>query len=311
MKLLFLFMDGVGLGADDPINNPFTRADTPTLQQLLGGKRLIATSAPYSGSRASLLPLDACLGVDGMPQSATGQATLLTGQNVPAALGYHYGPKPNHLIATYLQNGNIFNALRKNGKRAGLINAYPSRYFEGISSGKRMYSAIPLAVTGAGIALKTEVDLFQGNAIAADFTAQGWRDVLHMPDTPVVTTFQAGERLATIAQDYDLAFFEYWLSDYAGHHQDMTQALTLLESFDSVLAGLLGQWDDNEGLILITSDHGNIEDLSTRRHTRNPVPAIVIGRSDHRERFSAGLSSLVDISPAILQFIFPRGENRA
>ena len=241
MKLLFLFMDGVGLGADDPTINPFSRADTPFLHQLLGGKRLVAGSAPHFGSRASLLPLDACLGVDGMPQSATGQATLLTGQNIPAALGYHYGPKPNHLIATYLQNGNIFNVLRKNGKRAGLVNAYPSRYFEGISSGKRMYSAIPLAVTGAGIALKTETDLFVGKAIAADFTAQGWRDMLHMPDTPVITPFQAGERLADIARDYDLAFFEYWLSDYAGHHQDMTQALTLLESFDSVLAGLLSQ----------------------------------------------------------------------
>jgi 2,3-bisphosphoglycerate-independent phosphoglycerate mutase len=311
MKLLFLFMDGVGLGADDPITNPFTRADTPFLHQLLGGKPMVAASAPHFGSRASLLPLDACLDVDGMPQSATGQATLLTGQNIPAALGYHYGPKPNHLIATYLQNGNIFNVLRKNGKRAGLINAYPSRYFEGISSGKRMYSAIPLAVTGAGIALKTEADLFLGKAIAADFTAQGWRDMLHMLDTPVITPFQAGERLADIARDYDLAFFEYWLSDYAGHHQDMSQALALLESFDSVLAGLLSNWDDNEGLILITSDHGNLEDLSTRRHTRNPVPALVIGRTDHRQKFTAGLSSLVDISPAILQFIFNRGENRA
>jgi 2,3-bisphosphoglycerate-independent phosphoglycerate mutase len=311
MKLLFLFMDGVGLGVDDPNINPFTRANMPFLHQLLGGKRLVAGSASYFGSRASLLPLDACLGVDGMPQSATGQATLLTGQNIPAALGYHYGPKPNHLIATYLQNGNIFNVLRKNGKRAGLINAYPSRYFEGISSGKRMYSAIPLAVTGAGIALKTEADLFLGKAIAADFTAQGWRDMLHMLDTPVITPFQAGERLADIARDYDLAFFEYWLSDYAGHHQDMSQALALLESFDSVLAGLLSNWDDNEGLILITSDHGNLEDLSTRRHTRNPVPALVIGRTDHRQKFTAGLSSLVDISPAILQFIFNRGENRA
>jgi len=230
---------------------------------------------------------------------------------VPAAIGYHYGPKPNHLIATHLRNGNIFNVLRKNGKSAALLNAYPGRYFEGISSGKRIYSAIPLAVTSAGIALKTEADLLQGNAIAADFTAQGWRDVLHLPDTPVITHYQAGERLAAIARGYDLGFFEYWLSDYAGHHQDMTQALAILESFDTMLAGLLNKWDDNESLILITSDHGNLEDLSTRRHTQNPVPALVIGKPDQRGQFSEGLKSLSDIAPAITRSVFPQGENRA
>jgi 2,3-bisphosphoglycerate-independent phosphoglycerate mutase len=305
MRLLFLFLDGVGLGVDDPEINPFSRANTPILNRLLGGKPLFAGAAPYVGSRATLIPLDARLGVTGVPQSATGQATLLTGRNVPAALGYHYGPKPNHLIANFLKDGNIFNELHTHGKSAALLNAYPRRYFEGISSGKRLYSAIPLAVTSAGIALKTEDDLYSGKAIAADLTAQGWRDVLHMPNTPVITPFQAGERLDSISRDYDLAFFEYWLSDYAGHHQDMMQAVSLLESFDLMLSGLLTSWNDEEGLILITSDHGNIEDLSTRRHTLNPVPAIIIGNPGHRAQFSAGLRSLSDIAPAITRLIIP------
>ena len=311
MRLLFLFLDGVGLGADDPEINPFTRAAMPTLKLLLEGKSLVASSAPHIGSRATLLALDACMGIAGVPQSATGQATLLTGQNVPAAIGYHYGPKPNREVAHFLKNGNIFCALKKNGKRAVFLNAYPERYFEGISSGKRIYSAIPLAVTSAGIALKTEYDLFQGNALAADFTAQGWRDVLRMPNTPVITPFQAGERMAMLTQEVELAFFEYWLSDYAGHHQDMSQAVILLESFDSMLAGLLQSWDDAGGLILITSDHGNLEDLSTRRHTQNPVPALIIGRPEYRRQFSAGLTSLTDVFPAIMQLIASHGENLA
>jgi 2,3-bisphosphoglycerate-independent phosphoglycerate mutase len=310
MRLLFLFLDGVGLGVDNREVNPFTRAATPTLQKLLNGKRLVAGIAPYIGPRASLLALDACLGIAGVPQSATGQATLLTGRNIPAEIGYHYGPKPNHQIAEYLKNGNIFSVLKKNGKRAAFVNAYPGRYFEAISSGKRIYSAIPMAFTSAGIALRTERDLYQGNAVSADFTAQGWRDVLHIPDIPVITPFQAGERLAILAQEAELSFFEYWLSDYAGHHQDMLQALTLLEAFDAVLAGLLNHWDDDDGLILITSDHGNLEDLSTRRHTQNPVPALLIGRPDYRAQFSADLRSLTDVSPAITQFLVSQGENR-
>jgi hypothetical protein len=94
-RLLFLFLDGVGLGTDNPMINPFAGAAMPNLRSLLGGQPLVASAAPIESPRATLLPLDACLGVPGAPQSATGQATLLTGRNVPAELGYHYGPKPN------------------------------------------------------------------------------------------------------------------------------------------------------------------------------------------------------------------------
>jgi 2,3-bisphosphoglycerate-independent phosphoglycerate mutase len=88
-----------------------------------------------------------------------------------------------------------------------------------------------------------------------------------------------------ISRNHDFAFFEYWLSDYAGHRQDMSQATELLTSFDQVLGGLLNTWEDDKGLILLTSDHGNLEDLRTRRHTENPVPALLIGDSKLRQEF--------------------------
>lgn len=299
MKLLFIFLDGVGLGLDEPAINPLARAEMPHLRAMLGGNRLLAQSAPYHDERASLLALDACLSVDGLPQSATGQAAILTGLNVPALLGYHYGPKPNPPVAAYLKNGNLFNQLRQLGRRAVFLNAYPPRYFDGIRSGRRLYSAIPLAVISAGLPLKTADDLHAGQALAADFTAQGWREVLRLTDTPLLTPVEAGERMVEIAAQYDLAFFEYWLSDYAGHRQDMAGALSLLATLDEVLYGVLKQWDDMQGLVLITSDHGNLEDLGTRRHTRNPVPAILIGSQRLRREFCAGLKDLTDLTPAI------------
>lgn len=76
----------------------------------------------------------------------------------------------------------------------------------------------------------------------------------------------------------------------------------LLRTFDQVLGGLLSAWDDEKGLILITSDHGNLEDLSVRNHTRNPVPAIVVGSPKLRETFIQHLSDLTDVYPAILKF---------
>jgi hypothetical protein len=250
--------------------------------------------------RACLLALDANLGVKGLPQSATGQATLVTGENVPRTIGYHYGPKPNPDVAAVLSNGSLFSRLKKHGLRAELINAYPPGYFKAIESGRRLYAAIPLAVTKAEIALKNAQDLQKSQAIAADFTAQGWRDHLALPDTPVLTPRQAGQRLADLAEGRDMTFFEYWLSDYAGHKQEMEPALDLLNQLDEVLGGLLEAWDDEQGLILVTSDHGNLEDLSTRRHTGNPVPGLVIGAPHLREQFTRGLKDLSDVTPHIL-----------
>ena len=157
-------MDGIGLGADNPKTNPLARAKMPFLESLLNGKKLLASAAPYEGENVSLLALDAGLGVDGLPQSATGQAVLMTGINVPAELGYHYGPKPNPEVAAYLKNGNtLFSWLRAEGKKAVFLNAYPPRYFSGIESGKRIYSSIPLTVTSAGYPLFRQILIIHGN----------------------------------------------------------------------------------------------------------------------------------------------------
>jgi len=305
MRVLFIFLDGVGLGAGDPETNPLASVEMPNLQGLLGGNKLLASTAPFDGERASLLALDAGLGVDGLPQSATGQAVLLTGKNVPLEIGEHYGPKPNPAVARILLNGNLFIELTKAGRKSALLNAYPPRYFEGVDSGKRLYSAIPLAVTSAGIPLFTKDDLFAGQALSADFTGAGWKDMLGFPDVPTFSARQAGVKLAKLAAHYDFSLFEYWASDYAGHKQDMPWAIDQFEIFDGVLGGLLDNWNDNEGLILISSDHGNMEDLSTRRHTNAKVPALLFGSTKARAAFSSGLVDLTGIYGGIVRTISP------
>ena len=305
MRVLFIFLDGVGLGADNPEINPLASIEMPVLQGLLGGHKLLAASAPFEGDRATLLALDAGLGVKGLPQSATGQAVLLTGINVPAEIGEHYGPKPNPAIAKYLLNGSLFSEIVKDNRKSALLNAYPPRYFKGVDSGKRLYSAIPMAVTNAGLPLFTKDDLFAGRALSADFTGSGWTGMLGFPETPVLSPFGAGQKLTQLAGQYDFSLFEYWASDYAGHKQDMKWAIEQFIIFDEVLRGLVATWDDDEGLILITSDHGNMEDLSTRRHTNAKVPALLIGSTKIRDAFSTDLNDLTGIYGHILQTVSP------
>jgi 2,3-bisphosphoglycerate-independent phosphoglycerate mutase len=313
MRLLFLFMDGIGLGRADQAINPFLRANMPCLRNLLSGKNLSsAVLLPLNTSRATLLALDACLGIEGLPQSATGQTALLTGLNVPAIIGYHYGPKPNKEVAAYLNNGNLFSRLAKAGISAALLNAYPPRYFDAIESGHRLPGAMAMAAYRAGIHLMTAEDLYQGNAISADLTGIGWREHLGFADTPLLTPYQAGVRLADLSKRFTFSLFEYWLSDIAGHGQNMEQACNILETFDQALDGLLDSWDDETGLILIVSDHGNLEDLSTRRHTSNPVPLLLIGSPDLRQKFIEGMggtsppdNDITHINSAILSLLLP------
>jgi bisphosphoglycerate-independent phosphoglycerate mutase (AlkP superfamily) len=123
--------------------------------------------------------------------------------------------------------------------------------------------------------------------------------MLGFPEAPVLTPSAAGRKLAELSQQYDFSLFEYWSTDYAGHKQDMTWAVQQLEMFDGVLGGLVKSWGNAKGLILITSDHGNMEDLSTRRHTDARVPAILVGSASARKHFASNLVDLTGIAPDI------------
>jgi len=300
--LFFFFLDGIGLGESDPDRNPFARASMPGLEEILGGLPLIASSAPYRGKRATLLALDARLGVPGLPQSATGQVALLSGVNAPARIGEHYGPKPIQALAEMIAKDNLFRTLKMAGLQVAFLNAFPPAYFEAIASGRRLNGAIALAATRAGVPLRTLQDLQNGQAISADFSGAGLRDRLKLADAPIISYEEAGRRLASLGQAYDFTLFEYWLTDYAGHGQEMEAACRLLEDFDQALQALLAGWDDETGLIILTSDHGNLEDLSTRRHTCNAVPCLLIGSQENRQNFSADLKDLTGIAPATYRF---------
>lgn len=299
MPLLFLFLDGVGLGEPDPATNPFATAEIPHLIALTGGQRPFAETPRTDSARALFIPTDANLGVSGPPQSATGQAAILTGLNVPQLLGYHWGPKPNAAVAEIIQRDSLFKTLTARGRKSLFLNAYPQRYFEVIASGRRSYSAIPLAVVAGGVPLLTTDDLRAGRALSADFTGEGWRTELGIADAPLYTLAEAGRKMAALAQTADFTFFEHWPTDYVGHRGDLAEGRRALERLDGVLGGLLEAWDDATGLIVITSDHGNLEDLSHSHHTQNRVPTWVIGSARHA--FAEGVSDLTQLAPAILR----------
>lgn len=292
-----LFLDGVGLAQPDAADNPFTSAAMPHLTGLLGEGWYLAGRGRITTPRASLVPTDANLGLDGRPQSATGQATILTGRNVPRLVGEHYGPKPNPAVADVIRAGTLFHEVAAAGGRAALFTPYPEGYFAAIESGRRLLSSVPLAATSAGLPLMGADDLRAGRAVSPDFTGAGWREHLGYADMPVLALPEAGQRIAAVAAEYDFSFFEHWLTDQAGHRGTSAEAAAHLESIDAVVGGLLDVWDDDRGLLILTSDHGNLEEKGHRQHTRNPVPTILIGRG--HARYVEIIHDLTDIAAVV------------
>ncbi len=299
MHILTLFLDGIGLGPNDPATNPFAVMNAPTLEKLAGGQRWLETTPYTETDRAIFIPTDASLGIAGRPQSATGQAAIVTGKNVSALIGEHYGPRPTPEIRAIMDEGNIFKSLIAHEKQAAMINPFPPQFHAAIERGKRLPSSIQYSVLSAGLNLFTVDDYYARQAISPDWTGEGWTSFLGYPDAPTYSAHEAGQFLAELAMQRDFSFFSTWITDEIGHRGPFDRAVMFMERFDQVMAGLLDVWDDSAGLIVIISDHGNLEVQGSRKHTENKIPVVVIG--DQKHIFAEGFSDLTHFTPGVLR----------
>jgi hypothetical protein len=299
--ILFLFLDGIGLGEDDPAINPFAVANLPALHALSNGKRWLRGTGYQQSTRAVFKPVDPRLGVEGRPQSGSSQAAILTGRNVPQMLGRHYGPKPNEPIRELLERENFFKTVNASGRKAALLDAYPPRLLNDIDRGYTLPSSIQYAAIEGGQSLFTIEDLRAGNALTAEWTGKPWVEHLKLDDIPLYDPADAGRKLVQLSRSYDFALHSHWMTDYVGHRGTLQRGLDLLTLFDGVMQGVLDAWNDDEGLIVITSDHGNMEHIGDRKHTEYDVPLVVIGHD--KERFAQNVDYLTDLVPQMTHYL--------
>jgi 2,3-bisphosphoglycerate-independent phosphoglycerate mutase len=292
--ILFLFLDGVGLGANVD-TNPFALAKTPLLESLLGSK-LTNGLEPFAKDNLVFKQLDATLGFTGLPQSATGQTTLLTGKNGAEIMQGHYGPYPGPTLKKELDEGTLFSEVMALGRRATLTNLYPPGYFRAIETKQQKYNVPVYAAKQAGLELLRINDYREGKAISVDMTGE----YLHNHDATLgsVSSFEMGKRLAAIAGQNDFTFFDLWLTDQAGHRWSLEECIRLVETLDSFIRGVVENLADVT--LIITSDHGNLENKLVKTHTLAKVPLIVVGK--HAADF-ASAESLLDVAPMIRKAI--------
>jgi len=296
-RVLLLFLDGVGIGPQDPGLNPFMVASLPNLRGLLGGA-LPHLDAPLAESSAAVaFPLDPLLGIEGLPQSGTGQTALLSGENAPALYGRHFGPWVPVRFRPILVSNNVLSRANAAGLSSAFANAYPS-FFAQTPWAKRP-AAPPLAAQAAGVLCRDEVTLSRGEAVASEIVNTGWQERLGFLDLPEVTPREAGRTLAEISAGADLTLFAHYSTDFAGHKKSMAPAVEALERVDDFLGGLIEALP-SDLLLVVASDHGNLEDVS-QGHTRNPTMALLVGPGAPGLR--QGLTRITDVAGLILEVL--------
>jgi hypothetical protein len=282
VKFIFLFIDGVGL-REPATDNPITPEVCPALC------RLFARHA---------VPIDACLAVEGLPQSATGQATMFTGVNAPIFMGRHCEGFPGPSLRKKIEEGNLFLSLKKRGKRVCFADAYLVEDAAELAARRFKSVTTVMALTTPEV-IATADDLADDQAVMQDLTRETIQD--RYPDIPVISPEDAASHLFALARVNDFTLYEFFQTDVAGHSMDYARACEVLRLYDRFLAALL-RYVEAAGLTLVmTSDHGNIESMDEQGHTRNPVPFVVFGPKEAEIR--AAVKSLVDVTPAILRFI--------
>ena len=284
MGTLLIFVDGIGIGGADLHGNPFAAADV---------RRLAPLAAGPIDPQAAFRPLDATLGVDGLPQSATGQTTILTGVNAPARLGRHVQGIPGPSLRPILERESIFLKLTRAGRPATFANAYTREHLE---ARRPRWSATTRAVMAAGIPFRMMEDERVDAALPHDYTGDWWRS--RGFDVRRRTAAEAARVLAALVERHDLVLYEYFLTDLAGHRGTWDERVTQARRVEELIDALVETIDRTRHRIVLVSDHGNLEDATRTTHTRNPVPLLVWGRA--REELVERVRSLDGLAPALL-----------
>lgn len=305
---IFIFLDGVGVGKPEDFN-PFY-VNRPEYLPFYEGGLVLPDGTPIK-------PIDATLGVEGIPQSGSGQTSLYTGENIPKLMG-HRDSYPSREMRRIIVEKNILSRLKARGMDAVFINAYPVHHYlftdqhirlmpsgelqasaEVLPAYRRRLSVTSCMMLAAGQPPFTETDILNGRSLFQDFTNR-WliEKGMRIPEfTPEI----AAQNLFHASRLHDFTLYEYFQTDLYGHRRTFDEQLELIDDLNRFLRTLFSLLNPKTDTLLLTGDHGNLEDGTTRGHTLNPVPLIVWG--NQAERLRDRIHDLAEVTPAILDHL--------
>ncbi|WP_341704670.1 2,3-bisphosphoglycerate-independent phosphoglycerate mutase, partial [Ferrovibrio sp.] len=127
---------------------------------------------------------------------------------------------------------------------------------------------------------------------------------------PEMSAPEVTDRLtaAITSGQFDLIIVNFANPDMVGHTGSMPAAIRAAETIDAALGRLEQAVQQTDGVMLVTADHGNLEEMldlqsgqAHTQHTTNPVPALLVGR--RTDGYALGDGRLCDIAPTLLHFL--------
>lgn len=292
-----IFIDGVGIGKKDYEFNPFFKYGFKSFLEIFGEIPSLENSSLTSNG-FYLFPTDARLGVDGLPQSGTGQTSIFCGINAPQFVGKHFGPYPYSTTIPIIKEKNIFLHYKNQNRKAFFANAYPQVFFDYINSGKSRLSVTSLSYLSARMKLNDETDVLKGSALTAEITNERWNSKLGY-NLPIISPQTAAERLLKIADENDFTLYEFFLTDHIGHGRIKNEFDQIFSNIDLFLLHLIKNIP-NDMTFIVCSDHGNLEDLSIKTHTLNPSLTITGGK--YASKLAEAITNITQFKKAISDF---------
>ncbi|WP_374302482.1 2,3-bisphosphoglycerate-independent phosphoglycerate mutase [Ferrovibrio sp.] len=114
---------------------------------------------------------------------------------------------------------------------------------------------------------------------------------------------------AITSGQYDLIIVNYANPDMVGHTGSMPAAIKAAETVDACVGRVEEAVKQMDGVMLITADHGNLEEMMDRssgqahtQHTTNPVPLLLTGGA-RTDAYALSDGRLCDIAPTLLHFL--------
>jgi 2,3-bisphosphoglycerate-independent phosphoglycerate mutase len=306
-RVIFIFIDGCGVGRPDG-NNPFFLAKSLQLPFWQGAMRL--------PDQTPVQAIDATLGIPGAPQSASGQTALFCGVGATEIANRHRNGYPDSNLRRVILENNLLAKLAAAGVTARFLNAYPahkelftSEHVRIEPDGrlwfspsfpehfKRMISVTSCMLLASGQRPFGEKEIRSGEALYQDYSNRSLIEQgLQLPE---FTPEKAAHVLHDASRRFEFILYEYFQTDLYAHRKSLEECISLVCHLDTLIGTLLGSLDKKEDTLVLTSDHGNLEDFYLHGHSGNPVPLIAWGK--HGARLRRKIKSISDVTPAILE----------
>ena len=125
---------------------------------------------------------------------------------------------------------------------------------------------------------------------------------------PEMSAFEVTDKVleAINSRKYDCIILNYANPDMVGHTGSLEAAIKAVETIDECVGKVVDAIRKNYGVMLITADHGNCEQMLDYKtgephtaHTTNPVPLILVGKDDVKLREG----KLADLAPTMLDLM--------